>query len=110
MRAYYCGGASPSIGFFEGVIDGALADFLQLGDLLNGEGFSQVLDFLGVELLGSVIAPPSELGLSFLFICVVDSSPLLLHSICVPRGSLVRLDYGIGRELLEALYDTLRAF
>jgi hypothetical protein len=28
----------------------------------------------------------------------------------MPRGSLVRLNYGIGRELLEAPYDALRAF
>jgi hypothetical protein len=65
---------------------------------------------LGFYLGGSLLSARSEQGSSSLSICVIDSSPLLLHSIRVPRGSLVRLDHGIGRELLEALYDTLCAF
>jgi hypothetical protein len=38
MRAYYCRGSPPSIGFFEGIMDGVLGDVFQLGDLLDSEG------------------------------------------------------------------------
>jgi hypothetical protein len=47
----------PSIGFFEGVVDGALADALQLGNLGDGKGLSQVPDLLGLELFGALLPP-----------------------------------------------------
>ena len=72
-----------------------------VGELFHFSGFRTLTSLLPLV--------TSLLGLG-LPICVIDSSPLLLHPVRVPARALVRLDHGIGREFLEALYDALRAF
>ena len=40
MRACYCAASNPSILFYEGRVDGAFDDIVELGDLLDGKGIS----------------------------------------------------------------------
>jgi hypothetical protein len=58
MRACYCAASNPSILFYEGCVDGAFGEIVELDDLLDSEGVSvamrsgygpQLFDLLAVS-------------------------------------------------------------
>ena len=113
MDAYYFSRRRSSIGFCEGVIDGARVDILQLDDLGDGLlalGFGSLVKGGNTDIGGNGLRRcEGEHGSFALLYSVINTRPLFLHAVSVLSRPLVRLYNGIRCQLLHKLRDAFAA-